>query len=134
MERKKVVYIAGPITGVENYRETFKQAEEDLEALGYIPLNPANLPVGMTNADYARIDLAMLGCADAILLLEGWTKSNGALLEEKYAQYTERPRVAYRTKSPLGSHEMDEDERRAWLYCGLRDAFAWAPKQEGVIY
>ena len=29
MEGKKVVYISGPITGVENYRAIFKQAEDN---------------------------------------------------------------------------------------------------------
>lgn len=134
MERKKVVYISGPITGVENYREIFKQAEDDLAALGYIALNPAVLPGGMTNAQYLRIDMAMLDCADAIVLLPGWGCSDGASLEKDYARYAEIPRTLYRIKSPLGNHVMDETERRAWLETGLMEAFMWAPKQKGVRY
>ena len=133
MEGKKVVYISGPITGVENYRAVFKQAEDDLAALGYAVLNPATLPGGMTNAQYMRICMAMLDCADAIVLLPGWGASDGAALEKDYARYTEMPRASYRVKSPLGNHVMDATERRAWLHFGLTDAFNWAPKQ-GVLY
>lgn len=133
MNRKKIVYIAGPITGVENYRVTFNQAAEDLEAVGYIALNPSVLPGGMTNAHYMRICLAMLDSADAIILLDGWAASDGATLEKDFARYKNLPRAPYRVKSPLGGHVMDEVERRAWLKVGLIEAFQWAPKQ-GVIY
>ena len=134
MEQKKVVYISGPIAGVENYREIFKQVEDDLVALGYIALNPAVMPGGMTNAQYIRIAMAMLDCADAIVLLPGWGASDGAALEKDYARYAEIPRASYRVKSPLGCHVMDEAERRAWLNVGLMEAFMWAPKQKGVLY
>lgn len=30
MERKKVIYIAGPITGVERYWEAFEKAEDSI--------------------------------------------------------------------------------------------------------
>ncbi len=131
---KKVVYISGPITGVKNYREIFKLAEDDLTALGYTVLNPAVLPGGLTNAQYLRIDMAMLDCADAIVLLPGWAASDGATLEKDFARYKDLPRTVYRIKSPLGGHVMDELERRAWLETGLMEAFMWAPRQEGVRY
>lgn len=134
MKQKKVIYIAGPTTGEPNYKEAFTQAEADLVALGCNVLNPAVLPEGMTKAQYMRICFSMLDCADAIVLLPGWGVSDGASLEKEYARYTEIPRVTYRVKSPLGNHVMDDTERRAWLYCGLTDAFSWAPKQKGVLY
>ena len=34
------LYIAGPITGVPDYEERFKKAEEDLKAMGHTVINP----------------------------------------------------------------------------------------------
>lgn len=34
------LYIAGPITGVPDYAERFKRAEEDLKAMGHTVINP----------------------------------------------------------------------------------------------
>ena len=86
-DRRKVVYIAGPITGVRNYRENFKRAAEKLEEMGCIPLNPAMLPAGLTNEQYMQIDLAMLNAADAVYFLPGWQYSHGARLERDYCAY-----------------------------------------------
>lgn len=88
---KKVVYIAGPITGVENYREAFEKAEAELTARGCIPLSPAHLPEGMTKAQYMRICFAMIDSADAVLLLPGSIRSPGALTEYTYCNYIEKP-------------------------------------------
>ena len=89
--RKKVVYISGPITGVERYWEAFEKAEEELEAVGYIALVPTRLPKGLTNEQYMRIDLAMIDVADAVLFLPGWRESPGALTENTYCTYTDKP-------------------------------------------
>lgn len=98
MGQKKVVYIAGPITGVDKYWEAFERAEDDLSALGYIPLSPARLPGGLTNAQYMRIDLAMIDSADAVLFLPGFSDSTGAQLEHEYCEYIDKPHVFYRNK------------------------------------
>ncbi len=43
------VYIAGPMTGYENFnREAFHKAEEELKREGHTVLNPAVLPDGLT--------------------------------------------------------------------------------------
>ena len=39
----KLVYISGAITGVDNYLEAFKRAENDLKSLGYEVINPAEI-------------------------------------------------------------------------------------------
>ncbi|EEC7734784.1 DUF4406 domain-containing protein, partial [Escherichia coli] len=43
------VYIAGPMTGYENFnREAFHKVEEELKREGHTVLNPAVLPDGLT--------------------------------------------------------------------------------------
>ena len=109
MEQKKVVFISGPITGVPRYYEAFEKAEDDLTALGYIPLSPSRLPQEMTNEQYARICLAMIDSADAVLSLPGWDESKGASVEAHYAHYTGKPRVeygAYDSRGLMHPHEV----------------------------
>ena len=82
------VYIAGPITGVPDYRMIFEEAASFLETeMGYVALNPAILPEGMDTEDYMAIGMAMLSRADAIFLLHGWENSGGAKVEKAYAEY-----------------------------------------------
>lgn len=81
------IYIAGKITGEPDYYEKFQEAQEELEAQGHIVLNPAQLPEGMSKAEYMRICFAMIDCADAVCLLEDWLQSEGAKLEQQYCEY-----------------------------------------------
>lgn len=90
MGHKKVVYILGPIDGVPRYWEAFEKAEDELTARGYIALSPSRLPEGMTPAQTARIRLAMLESADAVLVLPGFCRKDAAL-EYKYLLYTDKP-------------------------------------------
>ena len=88
---KKVVYIAGPITGVGRYWEAFEKVDDDLTSRGFTVLNPARLPTGMTDAQYMRICFAMIDCADAVFFLPRWKSSKGACLENRYCLYTGKP-------------------------------------------
>jgi nucleoside 2-deoxyribosyltransferase len=123
VERKKVIYIAGPITGVANYWEAFELAEEDLQGLGYIPLSPAHLPEGMTNEQYTRIDFAMIDSADAVLFLPGYERSEGATLEAEYCKYTKKPVAFYRTYEPCGYDKNPREVVQAWLKHDLGEVF-----------
>ena len=91
MEHRKVIYIAGPITGVERYWEAFEKAEDELLGLGFIPLTPSRLPIGLTNAQYAKINLATIDAADAVYFLPRWDESKGARFEMSYCIYTGKP-------------------------------------------
>lgn len=85
-----VIYIAGPITGDNDYMRKFNQAENELLIRGHIPLKPSVLPKRLTYAQYARIDLAMVDSADAVLFLPGWEYSAGASLEHAYCAYVDK--------------------------------------------
>lgn len=80
------VYISGKITGDPDYREKFACAERIWSAAGHTVLNPAMLPEGMTQRDYMRICLAMVDCADLLLLLPDWEQSEGARTEFAYTR------------------------------------------------
>ena len=87
METKKIVYIAGKITGDPNYKEKFDRAEKYLLDLGYVVLNPTILPVGLNHNSYLQIGLTMIDAADAIYMLKSYMDSLGATLELNYAMY-----------------------------------------------
>lgn len=85
------IYIAGKITGDPKYRDRFRGEAEKLEGMGHIVLNPAELPEGMSKAEYMRICFAMIDCADTVFLLPGWQGSPGAQLELAYCSYIGKP-------------------------------------------
>ncbi|MDK9364193.1 DUF4406 domain-containing protein [Lelliottia wanjuensis] len=84
------IYIAGPMTGIPEYnRPAFFDAAAQLVDRGHTVLNPATLPNGLTQPQYMDICCAMLRCADAVFLLEGWEQSAGARAERALAEKLE---------------------------------------------
>lgn len=97
------VYIAGKITGDPEYFEKFAKAAAYIEQQGYIRrqrnivLNPADMPEGMSKADYMRICFAMIDTADFCVFLQDWEESRGARLERAYCEYIGKEAVTLGT-------------------------------------
>ena len=91
------VYIAGKITGADGYKEKFEHAKDILNRLGYAVLSPADLPGGMTAADYMRICFAMIDTADTVVFLPDYKESPGAMLEYQYCGYIGKPMILYKS-------------------------------------
>lgn len=82
------IYISGPITNNPEYMEQFAKAAKTLEARGYKYINPAELNKALPDAeweDYMLVAFELLRKADAITMLTGWDKSNGAKVERALA-------------------------------------------------
>lgn len=78
------VYIAGAMTGVFRYKESFMEAEKRIKDLGHIVVNPAYLPEGLN--DYFEINKAMIDQCDAIYVLAGSGSSIGTQKEIAYCK------------------------------------------------
>lgn len=86
----KRYYIAGPITGEDSVdvRLSFYRMERRLLDSGFKVYNPAALPEGLDWGTYMQMALAVL-CSDlfdGIIMLRGWSRSNGAQIERLAAQ------------------------------------------------
>lgn len=84
------IYLAGPITGIPNYKEIFAKEEVSINALGHTVMNPAILPEGFTQDEYMVVCYAMMDVCEGVYFLKGWEKSKGAQLEWLYAKETGR--------------------------------------------
>lgn len=92
MSSKSTMYIAGPITGVTDFKARFERAKLEVVQLGYAPVSPCDIVKGFEDTGSEEIWLAcmkldipaLLQC-DGIYLLRGWENSRGARLEKLIA-------------------------------------------------
>ncbi len=84
----KKAYIAGKITGLNDYKENFERVEKALKNTGQIVMNPSILPEGFEQKDYHKICMAMIDCCDVVAFLPNWVDSKGSHLEYGYAKGT----------------------------------------------
>ena len=97
------VYISGPITGREGYREAFAAEAHRLREQGFVVLDPSMLPEGLGDHEtYMHICLPMVEVADRLVMLPGWENSVGARQERALAQRLGKP-VEYRDTAPSGA-------------------------------
>lgn len=77
------VYILGPITGVDNFEAAFQLAEDALTAKGHTVVNPCKIDYSGSTQwhEFMRTDIRAMMLCDAIYMLDGWRKSNGARIE-----------------------------------------------------
>lgn len=102
--KPKSIYIAGPMTGYQNYNfAAFDKARDKLNAEGWTVISPADIdrengfdalkgddPEIVTKEFMRRAmraDLDALQRVDAIYMLEGWEKSKGATAEYHVAKW-----------------------------------------------
>lgn len=85
-KQKEIIYISGPMAGIEGYKKNFKAAEEKMKEAGHEVVNPAEIDVeGMDREEILDMDLKLLGGCDGICMLKGWQQSCGANREYGFA-------------------------------------------------
>lgn len=82
------IYIAGKVNGLENYKEKFNAAEQELISKGHICMNPSILPESFPYEAYMPICTAMIDQCEGVYALDNWKDSKGAKVELAYAQVT----------------------------------------------
>ena len=82
------IYIAGPITGTDDYMLRFAAAEERLQQEGHVVINPAKVSAGMPKetsyAEYMKLAICLLD------MLKNWDRSKGAMIEMVHAIETRK--------------------------------------------
>ena len=85
-QQRKIVYIAGPMSGLPEYnRPAFNDEALNQQQKGHVVLNPAILPDGLTQQQYMGICIEMVKIADEVIMLPNWVNSQGATAEFHYA-------------------------------------------------
>lgn len=91
MEKSKIVYLSGAITGCHNHKEIFERAEMFVSAnMGHIAINPTRLDEisnePLTYDQYMAICYRLIDISDAVFMVSGWRSSRGANAELTYAK------------------------------------------------
>lgn len=81
--QKKSVFLSGPITGVNDYKDKFTDAAEVIKALGANTVfNPAaEIPDDTKREEAMRICTGKIITIDCVVMLPNWRDSEGACFE-----------------------------------------------------
>ena len=86
------IFLSGSITDNPNYKDQFNSVAQSLkDKYNLNVLNPACFPSGLKNKEYMILSFQMINSADAVVMLNGWEKSKGAVVELQYASYLGLP-------------------------------------------
>jgi nucleoside 2-deoxyribosyltransferase len=89
MREGSIVFLSGKINGNPNYKEDFLQAEQFLEQMGYMVINPARIDEvakDLSKEQIMRICYSLIDLSDSIFMIRGWNNSKGANAELSYAK------------------------------------------------
>ena len=94
-DRDVIIYLSGPISGIIDYRGKFDVARKDLknkfECQVIDPTDKFDGYSGFTRDVYMSIDFSMVRNSDAVVVLPGWGKSQGAVAEVIFADQINIP-------------------------------------------
>ncbi len=101
-----LIYLSGPMSGLPDWNyPAFRDAAALLRDRGHIVLNPAETAGGSTHlsrAQFLYIDIGYVQAAEAVVVLPGWRRSKGAMLEVHIAHSLEKPVFWYDSAVGVG--------------------------------
>ncbi len=116
------LYLSGPMTGHEDWNyPAFNATAARLRAAGHEVFNPAendNGSAGKPREFYLRLDVEAVSKSDALAVLPGWERSEGANLEVHIARHLAMPVYDANTMELIEevSRMVPNDEPRQRLY------------------
>lgn len=79
-------YLSGKITDCDDYEWNFRRSAELVRNLGYIPVNPCDLPVRKSWAAFMFHDILELLTCSTIYMQSNHKESRGAMIELRLAK------------------------------------------------
>ena len=81
------IYIVGAVTGVENWKDKFRDAKGHYFMKGYDEIKtPMDYPPNLTAKEYMELSCVSVFWADKVVVTKGWEKSKGTRAEIALAE------------------------------------------------